>query len=178
MLVGDRWDAARSSATSRSARHRFERAAGELGVATNVLTGPAFGRLVAEGVLERARYQRAARAVRVPAHGEGAASSASTLLALMQCGRPPRLREAAAERRAGGADRSPVSVQLVAEDGSLVAPDDVRGRPRPRRTSPVTDSKPFAVVLVEIDQEENSWLTVLAQVLLIVLLVILLLYLL
>src|SRR5262249_29397931 len=52
------------------------------------------------------------------------------LLALMQCGdrhlsdKPPRI----ARRRS---DRSPVSVRVVAKDGSVVAPDDLELVPGP-----------------------------------------------
>jgi DNA-binding HxlR family transcriptional regulator len=126
-LVGDRWTllVVRDVALG---RHRFDELQASLGVATNVLTDR-LGRLVAEGVLERVRYSERPERYEYRLTAKGRELSV-TLLALMQWGdrhvseRPPRI----ARRRR---DRSPVSVQLVAEDGSLVAPDDVEVVPGP-----------------------------------------------
>ena len=126
-LVGDRWTllVVRDVALG---RYRFDELQASLGVATNVLTDR-LGRLVAEGVLERVRYSERPERYEYRLTAKGRELSV-TLLALMQWGdrhvseRPPRV----ARRRS---DRSPVSVQLVAEDGSLVAPDHVEVVPGP-----------------------------------------------
>jgi DNA-binding HxlR family transcriptional regulator len=126
-LVGDRWTllVVRDVALG---RHRFDELQASLGVATNVLTDRLV-RLVAEGVLERVRYSEHPERYEYRLTAKGRELSV-TLLALMQWGdrhvseRPPRV----ARRRS---DRSPVSVQLVADDGSLVAPDDLEVVPGP-----------------------------------------------
>ena len=108
--------------------HRFDQFQESLGIARNVLT-ERLNRLVDEGILERVRYsERPARfEYRLTAKG---AELRVALLALMQWGdrhvSPAPVRVAV--RRSDG---SPVSVGLVAADGSQLTLDDVRMAPGP-----------------------------------------------
>jgi hypothetical protein len=86
-------------------------------------------RLVDEGVLVRVRYSQRPERFEYRLTKKGRDLGVA-LLALMQWGdrylsmKPPRI----ARRRS---DRSPVSVRLVAKDGSPVAPDDLELLPGP-----------------------------------------------
>lgn len=101
---------------------RFDQLIQSLGVASNVLTDR-LNRLVDEGVLERRRYSERPERFEYRLTKMGA-DLRVPLLALMQWGdrylaeKPPRV----ARRRS---DRSPVSVRLVARDGTVVERDDV-----------------------------------------------------
>jgi DNA-binding HxlR family transcriptional regulator len=126
-LVGDRWTllVVRDVALG---HHRFDELRSGLGVASNVLADR-LNRLVEGGVLDRVRYsERPERfEYRLTAKGR---ELGLALLALMQWGdrhlseKPPRL----ARRRSDGA---PVSVRLVAEDGTVVPADDLELVPGP-----------------------------------------------
>jgi DNA-binding HxlR family transcriptional regulator len=126
-VIGDRWTllVIRDVALG---RRRFDKLLDGLGIASNVLADR-LSRLVDEGILEREQYrERPARyEYRLTAKGR---ELGVPLLALMQWGdrhlspKPPRL-----ARRRG--DRAPVSVELVAPDGSLVAPGDLELVPGP-----------------------------------------------
>ena len=86
-------------------------------------------RLVAEGVLERVPYSERPERFEYRLTEKGSELGVA-LLALMQWGdrhlsdKPPRI----ARRRS---DQSPVSVRVVARDGSVVAPDDLELVPGP-----------------------------------------------
>ena len=86
-------------------------------------------RLVAEGILERVRYSERPERFEYRLTKKGAELRV-VLLALMQWGdrhlsdKPPKI----ARRRS---DRSPVSVRLVARDGSVVPPGDLEVVPGP-----------------------------------------------
>jgi DNA-binding HxlR family transcriptional regulator len=126
-VVGDRWTLLiiRDLALGLS---RFDEFLESLGVASNVLTDR-LNRLVDEGVLERVRYSERPERFEYRLTKKGRELGVA-LLALMQWGdrylseKPPRI----ARRRS---DRSPVSVRLVAKDGSAVAPDDLELLPGP-----------------------------------------------
>jgi DNA-binding HxlR family transcriptional regulator len=126
-VVGDRWTllVVRDVALG---RRRFDELLGSLGVASNVLTDR-LGRLVDEGILERVRYNE--RPPRFEYHlTKKGRELGVALLALMQWGdrhlseKPPRI----ARRRA---DRAPVSVRVVAKDGSIVRPEELELVPGP-----------------------------------------------
>jgi DNA-binding HxlR family transcriptional regulator len=126
-VVGDRWTllVIRDVALG---RHRFDEVQASLGVASNVLTDR-LTRLVAEGLLDRVRYSERPERFEYHLTKKGRELGVA-LLALMQWGdrylseKPPRI-----ARRRG--DRSPVSVRLVARDGSAVAPDELELVPGP-----------------------------------------------
>jgi DNA-binding HxlR family transcriptional regulator len=120
-LVGDRWTllVIRDIVLG---NHRFDQLLTSLGVASNVLTDR-LNRLVAEGILERVRYSERPERFEYRLTQKGRELGVP-LLALMQWGdryvsdKPPRI----ARRRS---DRSPISVRLVAGDGSLVPPGEL-----------------------------------------------------
>jgi DNA-binding HxlR family transcriptional regulator len=126
-VVGDRWTLliVRDVALGRT---RFDQLLESLGVASNVLTDR-LSRLVAEGVLERVRYSERPERFEYRLTKKGVELRV-VLLALMQWGdrhlsdKPPKI----ARRRS---DRSPVSVRLVARDGSVVPPGDLEVVPGP-----------------------------------------------
>jgi len=126
-LVGDRWTllVLRDVVLG---NYRFDQLLASLGVASNVLTDR-LNRLVAEGILERVRYSERPERFEYRLTGKGR-DLGVPLLALMQWGdrhvsdKPPRI----ARRRS---DRSPISVRLVAGDGSFVRPGDVELVPGP-----------------------------------------------
>lgn len=126
-VVGDRWTllVVRDVALG---HRRFDELRDNLGVASNVLTDR-LNRLVAEGICERVAYSERPPRFEYRLTKKGRELSVA-LLALMQWGdrhlsaKPPRL----ARRRS---DRSPVSVRVVARDGSIVAPDDLEVVPGP-----------------------------------------------
>jgi DNA-binding HxlR family transcriptional regulator len=126
-LVGDRWTLLiiRDVALG---NHRFDQFLDSLGVASNVLTDR-LNRLVAEGVLDRVPYSQRPERFEYHLTKKGRELGVA-LLALMQWGdkhlsdKPPRI----ARRRS---DRSPVSVRVVAKDGSIVPPDDLELVPGP-----------------------------------------------
>ncbi len=126
-VVGDRWTllVIRDVVLG---NHRFDELLASLGVASNVLSDR-LNRLVAEGILERVRYsERPERfEYRLTAKGR---ELGVPLLALMQWGdrhlseKPPRI----ARRRS---DEAPLSVRLIARDGSIVPSDDLELVPGP-----------------------------------------------
>jgi DNA-binding HxlR family transcriptional regulator len=126
-LVGDRWTllVIRDIVLG---NHRFDQLLTSLGVASNVLTDR-LNRLVAEGILERVRYSERPERFEYRLTQKGRELGVP-LLALMQWGdryvsdKPPRI----ARRRS---DRSPISVRLVAGDGSLVPPGELELVPGP-----------------------------------------------
>ena len=126
-LVGDRWTLLiiRDLALGLT---RFDQFLESLGVASNVLTDR-LNRLVDEGVLERVRYSERPERFEYRLTNKGRELGVA-LLALMQWGdrylseKPPRI----ARRRS---DRSPVSVRVVAKDGSVVGPNDLELVPGP-----------------------------------------------
>jgi DNA-binding HxlR family transcriptional regulator len=126
-VVGDRWTllVVRDIALG---LYRFDELLDSLGVASNVLTGR-LNRLVDEGVLERVPYRERPRRFEYRLTKKGRELGVA-LLALMQWGdrhlsdKPPRI----ARRRS---DRAPVSVRIVAKDGSPVAADDLELVPGP-----------------------------------------------
>jgi DNA-binding HxlR family transcriptional regulator len=126
-VVGDRWTllVIRDVALG---RRRFDQLLKSLGVATNVLTDR-LNRLVAEGILERSRYSERPERFEYRLTDKGRELGVP-LLALMQWGdrhlseEPPRV----ARRRS---DRAPVSVRIVARDGTVVDPDDLELVPGP-----------------------------------------------
>jgi len=126
-VVGDRWTllVVRDIALG---KHRFDELQASLGVASNVLCDR-LNRLVAEGVLERVRYSERPERFEYRLTRKGR-ELGTPLLALMQWGdrhlseKPPRI----ARRRS---DRSPVSVRLVAKDGSPVRPGELELVPGP-----------------------------------------------
>jgi DNA-binding HxlR family transcriptional regulator len=126
-VVGDRWTllVVRDIALG---LYRFDELLDSLGVASNVLTDR-LNRLVDEGVLERVPYRERPPRFEYRLTKKGRELGVA-LLALMQWGdrhlsdKPPRI----ARRRS---DRAPVSVRLVAKDGSPVAADDLELVPGP-----------------------------------------------
>jgi DNA-binding HxlR family transcriptional regulator len=126
-VVGDRWTLLiiRDLALGLS---RFDQLLTSLGVASNVLTDR-LRRLVAEGILERVRYSERPERFEYRLTGKGRELGLA-LLALMQWGdrhlsdKPPRV----ARRRS---DHAPVSVRIVAGDGTVVEPDDLELVPGP-----------------------------------------------
>jgi DNA-binding HxlR family transcriptional regulator len=126
-IVGERWTllVIRDIALG---HHRFDELLDSLGVASNVLTDR-LNRLVDEGVLERVRYSERPERFEYRLTEKGRELGVA-LLALMQWGdrylsdKPPRI----ARRRS---DRSPVSVRVVAKDGSVVGPNDLELVPGP-----------------------------------------------
>jgi DNA-binding HxlR family transcriptional regulator len=126
-LVGDRWTllVIRDVVLG---KHRFDQLLTSLGVASNVLTDR-LNRLVADDILERVRYSERPERFEYRLTQKGRELGVP-LLALMQWGdryvsdKPPRI-----ARRRG--DRSPISVRLVAGDGSIVTPDELELVPGP-----------------------------------------------
>jgi DNA-binding HxlR family transcriptional regulator len=126
-VVGDRWTLLiiRDVILGHS---RFDQLSDSLGIASNVLTDR-LNRLVAEDVLERLPYQERPERFDYRLTNKGR-ELGLVLLALLQWGdrhlsdEPPRI----ARRRS---DRSPVSVRLVARDGSAVRPGDLELVPGP-----------------------------------------------
>jgi DNA-binding HxlR family transcriptional regulator len=127
-VVGDRWTllVIRDVALG---RHRFDGLLESLGIASNVLTDR-LNRLVDAAVLHRVRYSE--RPERFEYHlTEKGLELGVALLALMHWGdrhlsdKPPLI----ARRRS---DRSAVSVRIVADDGSAVAPNELEFVPGPR----------------------------------------------
>jgi DNA-binding HxlR family transcriptional regulator len=126
-VVGDRWTllVLRDVVLG---NHRFDQLLTSLGVASNVLTDR-LNRLVAEGILERARYSERPERFEYHLTGKGRELGVC-LIALMQWGdrhlsdKPPRI----ARRRS---DRSRITARLVARDGSTVEPGDVELVPGP-----------------------------------------------
>jgi DNA-binding HxlR family transcriptional regulator len=119
-VVGDRWTLLVIRDVGLGL-HRFDELLDSLGVASNVLTDR-LNRLVDEGVLDRVPYSERPRRFEYRLTRKGRELGVA-LLALMQWGdrhlsdEPPRI----ARRRS---DRAPVSVRIVAKDGSPVAADD------------------------------------------------------
>jgi DNA-binding HxlR family transcriptional regulator len=126
-VVGDRWTLLVIRDVGLGLR-RFDELLDSLGVASNVLTDR-LNRLVDEGVLERVPYRERPPRFEYRLTKKGRELGVA-LLALMQWGdrhlsdKPPRI----ARRRS---DRAPVSVRLVAKDGSPVAADDLELVPGP-----------------------------------------------
>jgi DNA-binding HxlR family transcriptional regulator len=126
-VVGDRWTLLiiRDVVLGHS---RFDQLSDSLGVASNVLTDR-LNRLVAEGVLERVPYNERPERFEYRLTKKGR-ELGLVLLALMQWGdrhlsdKPPRI----ARRRS---DHSPISVRLVAKDGSVVSHDELELVPGP-----------------------------------------------
>jgi DNA-binding HxlR family transcriptional regulator len=126
-LVGDRWTllVVRDLVLGLS---RFDQLLDSLGIASNVLTDR-LHRLVEEGLAERVRYSQRPERFEYRLTKKGR-ELGLVLLALMQWGdryvsdKPPRI----ARRRS---DRSPVSVRLVAGDGSAVPPGQLELVPGP-----------------------------------------------
>jgi DNA-binding HxlR family transcriptional regulator len=126
-LVGDRWTllVVRDLVLGLS---RFDQLLDSLGIASNVLTDR-LHRLVDEGIVERVRYSERPERFEYHLTKKGRELGVA-LLALMQWGdryvseKPPRI----ARRRS---DQSPVTVRLVAKDGSPVAPADLELLPGP-----------------------------------------------
>ena len=120
-VVGDRWTllVIRDVVLG---HHRFDQLLASLGVASNVLSDR-LNRLVAEGILERVRYSERPERFEYRLTTKGRELGVA-LIALMQWGdrhlseKPPRI----ARRRT---DQSPVSVRLIAGDGSTVHSDDL-----------------------------------------------------
>jgi DNA-binding HxlR family transcriptional regulator len=132
-LVGDRWTllVIRDVVLG---NQRFDQLLASLGVASNVLSDR-LNRLVAEGILERVRYSERPERFEYRLTTKGRELGV-TLIALMQWGdrhlsdKPPRI----ARRRS---DQSPVSVRVIAGDGSIVSSDDLELVPGPgARTHP------------------------------------------
>jgi DNA-binding HxlR family transcriptional regulator len=126
-IVGDRWTllVIRDVVLG---NHRFDELLTSLGVASNVLTDR-LTRLVAEGILERVRYSERPERFEYQLTEKGRELGVC-LLALMQWGdrhvsdEPPRI----ARRRS---DEAPITVRLVAGDGSFVRAGDVELVPGP-----------------------------------------------
>ena len=126
-VVGDRWTllVVRDVALG---RRRFDQLLASLGVASNVLADR-LNRLVDDGILERVRYSERPERFEYRLTDKGRELRLA-LLALTQWGdrhlseRPPRI----ARRRSDG---SPVAVQLVAGDGTVVSPDELELVPGP-----------------------------------------------
>jgi DNA-binding HxlR family transcriptional regulator len=119
--------------------HRFDQLLTSLGVASNVLTDR-LNRLVAEGILERVPYSERPDRFEYRLTEKGR-ELGTPLLALMQwgdryvSGKPPRI----ARRRSDGA---PVSVRLLAADGSTVPSGDLELAPGPGLRAAATRKKP------------------------------------
>jgi DNA-binding HxlR family transcriptional regulator len=126
-LVGDRWTLLVIRDLVLGNR-RFDQLLTSLGVASNVLTDR-LSRLVAEGILERVRYSERPERFEYRLTEKGRELGVP-LLALMQWGdryvsdKPPRI----ARRQS---DRSPITVRLVADDGSAVRAGDIELVPGP-----------------------------------------------
>jgi DNA-binding HxlR family transcriptional regulator len=126
-LVGDRWTLLVIRDLVLGNR-RFDHLLTSLGVASNVLTDR-LSRLVAEGILERVRYSERPERFEYRLTEKGRELGVP-LLALMQWGdryisdKPPRI----ARRQS---DRSPITVRLVADDGSAVRAGDIELVPGP-----------------------------------------------
>jgi DNA-binding HxlR family transcriptional regulator len=126
-LVGDRWTLLVIRDVVLGNR-RFDQLLTSLGVASNVLTDR-LTRLVAEGILDRVRYSERPERFEYRLTEKGRELGVP-LLALMQWGdryvsdKPPRI----ARRQS---DRSPITVRLVADDGSAVRAGDVELVPGP-----------------------------------------------
>jgi DNA-binding HxlR family transcriptional regulator len=126
-LVGDRWTLLVIRDVVLGYR-RFDQLLTSLGIASNVLTDR-LTRLVAEGILERVRYSERPERFEYRLTEKGRELGVP-LLALMQWGdryisdKPPRI----ARRQS---DRSPITVRLVADDGSAVRAGDVELVPGP-----------------------------------------------
>jgi DNA-binding HxlR family transcriptional regulator len=126
-LVGDRWTLLVIRDLMLGNR-RFDQLLTSLGVASNVLTDR-LSRLVAEGILERVRYSERPERFEYRLTEKGRELGVP-LLALMQWGdryvsdKPPRI----ARRQS---DRSPITVRLVADDGSAVRAGDIELVPGP-----------------------------------------------
>ena len=126
-LVGDRWTLLVIRDIALGLR-RFDQLQNSLGVASNVLADR-LNRLTADGILDRVRYGERPERFEYRLTKKGRELGVA-LLALMQWGdrylsdKPPRI----ARRRS---DRSPVSVRVVAKDGSVVAPADLELVPGP-----------------------------------------------
>jgi DNA-binding HxlR family transcriptional regulator len=126
-VVGDRWTLLIIRDVVLGLR-RFDEFLDSLGIASNVLT-ERLNRLVDEGVLERVPYSERPERFEYRLTNKGRELGVP-LLALMQWGdrhlsdKPPRI----ARRRS---DNSPVSVRLVAKDGSAIAPGDLELLPGP-----------------------------------------------
>jgi DNA-binding HxlR family transcriptional regulator len=131
-VVGDRWTLLVIRDVALGHR-RFDQLLDSLGVASNVLADR-LNRLVAEGILERVPYSERPVRFEYPLTKKGGELGVA-LLALMQWGdrhlsdKPPKI----ARRRS---DRSPVSVKIVAKDGSVVAPGDIELVPGPGARPP------------------------------------------
>ena len=131
-VVGDRWTLLiiRDVVLGHS---RFDEFLDSLGIASNVLTDR-LNRLVAEGVLERILYNKRPERFEYRLTKKGR-ELGPVLIALMQWGdrhvsdKPPRI----ARRRS---DQSPVSVRLVAKDGSALAPGELELVPGPGARPP------------------------------------------
>jgi DNA-binding HxlR family transcriptional regulator len=142
-VVGDRWTLLIIRDVALGHR-RFDQLLASLGIASNVLTNR-LNRLVADGVLERLPYSERPERFEYHLTNKGRELGVA-VLALMHWGdrhlseKPPRM----ARRRSDG---SPVSVRLVAEDGAVVAPDDVEivpgpgARPTPSREQPARERR-------------------------------------
>jgi DNA-binding HxlR family transcriptional regulator len=130
-VIGDRWTLLIVRDVALGVR-RFDELLESLGVASNVLSDR-LNRLVAEDVLERVAYSERPERFEYRLTRKGR-ELGLPLLALMQWGdrylsdKPPRI----ARRRS---DRSPVSVRLVAKDGSTVKPDELELVPGPGATA-------------------------------------------
>jgi DNA-binding HxlR family transcriptional regulator len=126
-VVGDRWTLLIIRDVVLGLR-RFDEFLDSLGIASNVLT-ERLNRLVDEGVLERVPYSERPERFEYRLTNKGRELGVA-LLALMQWGdrhlsdKPPRI----ARRRS---DKSPVSVRLIAKDGSAIAPGDLELLPGP-----------------------------------------------
>ena len=137
-LVGDRWTllVVRDLVLGLS---RFDQLLDSLGIASNVLTDR-LHRLVDEGIVERVRYSERPERFEYHLTKKGRELGVA-LLALMQWGdryvseQPPRI----ARRRS---DRSPVSVRVVAKDGSVVRPNDLELVPGPGLKPPPPSTRP------------------------------------
>ena len=137
-VVGDRWTLLIIRDVVLGLR-RFDEFLDSLGIASNVLT-ERLNRLVDEGVLERVPYSERPQRFEYRLTNKGR-ELGLVLIALMQWGdrhlsdKPPRI----ARRRS---DKSPVSVRLVAKDGSAIAPGDLALLPGPgaQPTRPSTRS--------------------------------------
>src|SRR5437870_1363139 len=131
-VVGDRWTLLIIRDVVLGLR-RFDEFLDSLGIASNVLT-ERLNRLVDEGVLERVPYNERPERFEYRLTNKGRELGVA-LLALMQWGdrhlsdKPPRI----ARRRS---DKSPVSVRLVAKDGSAIAPGDLELLPGPGAQPP------------------------------------------
>src|SRR5262245_19853002 len=126
-VVGDRWTLLVIRDVVLGKR-RFDQLLTSLGVASNVLTDR-LSRLVGQGILERVRYSERPERFEYRLTEQGGELGVP-LLALMHWGdrhvsdEPPRI----ARRRS---DRSPITVRLVAGDGSAVRAGDVELVPGP-----------------------------------------------